>query len=102
MKLYAALLASTMLAVPGAAHAQDSVPEDTEEYSGVIVVTAQNRSENVQDVPISISVVSGEALIEAGVTDFSSITRVAPSVNIVADTTQTRVSIRGIGSNSNG
>lgn len=66
-----------------------------------IVVTAQNRVQNVQDVPIAISVVSGQELVEAGVTDFSSINRVAPSVNIVSDTTQTRVSIRGIGSNSN-
>ncbi len=101
MKFYAALLASTMLAVPGAAFAQDAVPEDNEQYPGTIVVTAQNRMQRVQDVPIAISVVSGEALVEAGVNDFSSITRVAPAVNIVADTTQTRVSIRGIGSNSN-
>lgn len=101
MRLYAALLASTVLAVPSAAFARDAVPEDTENYDGTIVVTAQNRSENVQDVPIAISVVSGEALVNAGVTDFASMTRVAPAVNIVADTTQTRISIRGIGSNSN-
>ena len=101
MKLAAALLASTMLAVPGTAFAQDEAPEDTAQYSGTILVTAQNRSEDVQDVPIAISVIDGQKLVEAGVTDFASITRVAPAVNIVADTTQTRVSIRGIGSNSN-
>ena len=101
MKLFAALLASTVLTVPGVAFAQDAEPKDTEDYDGAIIVTAQNRSENVQDVPIAISVISGDKLVEAGVTDFASIARVAPAVNIVADTTQTRIAIRGIGSNSN-
>jgi iron complex outermembrane recepter protein len=69
--------------------------------SDEIIVTAQNRAQNIQDVPIAMSVLTGEELVESGVNDFASISRIAPSVNIVADTTQTRVSIRGIGSNSN-
>jgi len=101
MRLIASLLASTMLVVPGVAFAQDKAADDDEPYAGTIVVTAQNRAQNVQEVPIAISVVSGEKLVEAGVTDFSALTRVAPAVNIVSDTTQTRISIRGIGSNSN-
>lgn len=79
--------------------AQEAAEEDV---TNVIVVTAQNRAQNVQDVPIAIDVVSGEQLQASGVTDFSSVQRVAPVVNIVNDTVQTRVTIRGIGSNSNG
>lgn len=66
-----------------------------------IVVTAQNRTQNVQDVPIAINVVSGEALRAAGVTDFTSVERVAPTVQITNEITNTRVSLRGIGTNSN-
>ena len=67
----------------------------------VIIVTAQNRSQNVQDVPIAINVVDGEALKASGVTDLVSLQRVAPVVQIVNDTVLTRVTVRGIGSNSN-
>ena len=67
----------------------------------VIIVTAQNRSQNVQDVPIAINVVSGEALQAAGVTDLLSLQRVAPVLQIVNDTNLTRVTVRGVGSNSN-
>lgn len=84
------------LAAPAAGQA---APAD--EGDDVIIVTAQNRAENVQDVPIAISVVGGEALKESGVTDFTAIQRVAPAVQIVSDTVQTRITVRGIGSNSN-
>ncbi len=66
-----------------------------------IVVTAQNRSESVQDVPIAINVVSGEALAEAGVTDLRELDRVAAGVQITQDQQNTYVAVRGIGTASN-
>ena len=38
-----------------------------------IVVTAQKRSESVQDVPISITAITGEELVQRGLTDFTEI-----------------------------
>ncbi|WP_420381127.1 TonB-dependent receptor [Novosphingobium sp.] len=66
-----------------------------------IIVTAQNRKESVQNVPIAINVVSSAALERAGVTDFTSVMKVAPELNITTDTNNTRVSLRGVGTNSN-
>lgn len=66
-----------------------------------IVVTAQNRSENVQDVPIAISVVSGEAVEKAGIVDLTGIQRLSPAVQVTNDTNLTRVTVRGVGTNDN-
>ena len=70
-----------------------------------VVVTAQKRSENLQDVPIAISAFQGDALEERGVSDVSSLSNISPSVTLDAGTPfsgSTAVLgafIRGIGSN---
>lgn len=58
-------IAGSVLAVTAAmpAQAQDTAEARTE---GEIVVTAQKRVQNVQDVPISISVVDGEQMQQSG------------------------------------
>ncbi len=89
------LLASCALGVIATpAFAQDS-------NDGVIIVTAQNRAENVQDVPIAIDVIGDEAIEDAGVTDFRDLSRIAPVLNITQDSNYTRVAVRGVGTNSN-
>jgi outer membrane receptor protein involved in Fe transport len=70
----AVLLSSTMLS--GAAIAQDSSSGGVDE----IVVTAQKRSENLQDVPISIQAVGEQKLDDLQVTDFVDYARYLPSV----------------------
>ncbi|WP_219893011.1 TonB-dependent receptor [Aquisediminimonas profunda] len=80
--------------------AQAQTAEETSE-GDVIVVTAQNRTENIQDVPIAINVISGQALKEAGVTDFKDIGKLAPSVQITDDNSVIHVTVRGIGTYSN-
>ena len=78
---------------------------DTDRGFGVeeVVVTAQKRAENVQDVPISITAFSGETLRAAGVNDVRDLRRIAPSLNITTSSqqTNTRVIIRGIGTAGN-
>ncbi len=89
-----------VLSSPG--FAQDSVqPETDADSSAEIVVTAQNRAENVQDVPIAIQVVSGEEVAKAGIVDLTGIQRLAPAVQVVNDTNLTRVTVRGVGTNDN-
>jgi len=106
-KFAAILFASTALVTVSPAFAQDADVAPAEEDTGgieEIVVTAQKRAESAQDVPIAISVFSGESLSERAVTNVSQLTAVAPNVNFdngVAYTGSTAVlaaSIRGIGS----
>src|SRR3546814_95521 len=59
------LVAASMVAVIAAMPAQAQEAAAIE-AAGEIVVTAQKRVQNVQDVPISIAVVSGEELQEQG------------------------------------
>lgn len=92
-----ALLAATCLSViPAAASAQTVAANDTlpTAFVGDIVVTAQRRSENVLRVPLSVSVVSGDTLIQRGVSDLTAMTRLTPSLQVAQDNT---FSVRGIG-----
>lgn len=71
----AALMATTMLS-PVTALAQDS-----ESVLGEIIVTAQKRSENLQDVPISIDVLGQEQLEQLHLTDFTDFAIYLPAVS---------------------
>ncbi|MDB5457336.1 MAG: TonB-dependent receptor [Caulobacter sp.] len=64
-----------------------------------IVVTAQKRQENVQDVPLAVSVVTARQLESAGVREFTDVTRVAPSLTIrqADQPINASVALRGIG-----
>jgi iron complex outermembrane receptor protein len=67
-----------------------------------VVVTARNRSERLQDVPLSISVVTGEQLEQLGASDFTAFSKRAANVTVSRDNPQHRAaSIRGIGKMSN-
>src|SRR5580700_6494557 len=64
-----------------------------------IVVTAEKRSENLQQVPISVDVVSGDALTRANVSAFSDLTKFTPSMTITAgdQPANSAIVIRGVG-----
>ncbi|MGY4397563.1 iron complex outermembrane receptor protein [Sphingomonas sp. UYAg733] len=66
---------------------------------GDIIVTAQKRSQNVQDVPLAVQVVGVEQLQAASVREFSDLNRVAPSLVVrpAENPVNASVSIRGIG-----
>jgi outer membrane receptor protein involved in Fe transport len=71
---------------------------------GEIIVTAQKRAENVQKVPIAISVFTADSLRERAVTDVAQLSALAPNVNLDAGTPFSGATgvlsayIRGIGS----
>ncbi|MCR9106275.1 MAG: TonB-dependent receptor [Gammaproteobacteria bacterium] len=66
-----------------------------------VVVTAQKRSQSLQDVPISISAVSGEKLNEAGITRISDLQVYVPNLNMSEAAIGSNIYIRGVGSQVN-
>ena len=67
-----------------------------------VVVTARNREEKLQDVPLSVSAVSGEQLEQLQAVDLSSFASRVANVFVQRDNPQHRAaSIRGIGMMSN-
>src|SRR4051794_26301034 len=86
-------------AAPAAAAPEAAPPAD----SGDIVVTAQKRAENVQDVPISIAAFSGATLEKNNVVNLEGLTKVTPNLSVAkgAQTSYVRLAIRGIGAASN-
>lgn len=95
---------ATALATP--AMAQEQAPQSNS-GGGIaeIVVTAQKRAENVQDVPISISAFTAAALEERSVTSVASLSNISPNVTLDAGTpfsgsaSVLSAYIRGIGAN---
>lgn len=85
----------------GVAMAQEA--ENKSDGLAEIVVTAQKRAENVQDVPISITAFSGETLAAAGIEDVRDLRRITPNLNFTtaAQTANTRIQIRGVGTSGN-
>ena len=67
--------------------------------SGDIIVTAQKRAENVQDVPLAVSVVTPAQLQTAGVRQFQDLNKIAPSLTIrtANQPGSANVSLRGVG-----
>ena len=66
------------------------------ETSSDIIVTAQRRSESLQDVPISITALSGETLRKAGIQDTESLATLTPGL-LVQRSVVGKISIRGVG-----
>ena len=103
------LCASPALAQDQAAPAADAeaaaaaaVPADASDDTE-IVVTAQKRAENVQDVPISISAFSGDSLERNNVVNVEGLAKITPNLSVAkgAQTSYVRLAIRGIGAASN-
>jgi outer membrane receptor protein involved in Fe transport len=79
----------------GAALAQTAV--DAGDQLGEIVVTAQKRNERIQDIPISVSAISGAELERAGARDFKDVLLSIPGVSYSgSEPGQSRYSIRGV------
>ena len=95
--LAAAIAAATLctMATPALAQSTGLVLEE-------VVVTAQKRDQSAQDVPSSISVLSGSMLKDYNMQDFSELEQLTPG--LVADTKDARagsIALRGIDYNPN-
>ena len=101
------LLASAAMIVTAAAPAaaQDAVPAapapvqtaaaDTVD-DGEIIVTAQRRAERLQDVPLSITAVSGQDLRDKDITDATRLEQIVPGLRLGRSGPATRPAIRGV------
>lgn len=71
---------------------------------GDIIVTAQRRSENIQNVPISITAADADALASARVENISNIQAISPSISFRVTniaSSSANVIIRGLGTTGN-
>ena len=93
-------IASATFALP-AAHAQDSAGADEQSGVGIIIVTAQRREENLQDVPVSVTAINQDALaaINSSGQDIRALSGRVPSLVIESSFGRTfpRFYIRGLG-----
>jgi iron complex outermembrane recepter protein len=95
-----------LVAAAAGAYAQQAPQSGaTAEVGGLqeIVVTAERRSENIQNVPIAVTAYTSDALQSRGLTDIHALSNLTPSVNLDAgapfsgDRSVLSASIRGIG-----
>lgn len=102
LKLAASLFALAFTS--GTAHAQDaSAPDEAANAEDEIVVTAQKRSERLQDVPISMVVVNEAALTANNILTVQDLGRVATSFSATraAQVSSIRLTVRGVGAPGN-
>ncbi|MCW1429655.1 TonB-dependent receptor [Novosphingobium sp. JCM 18896] len=89
-----------------AAWGQDRVPAVHEDPASAdaseIIVTAQRRSERLRDVPISITALTADTLVQSGINNTLDIARVTPGVQLPLYGGFLQPSIRGISSASAG
>ena len=91
-------LASTVTAILAASAAQ-SVYAQQASSGGLeeVVVTAQRRTENLQDVPISIQALTGDTLSQLNVSTVQDVIKFLPSVTTnTLGPGQTNIYIRGL------
>ena len=83
-------LLSGILAITGSAYAADVIEE--------IIVTAQKREQSLQEVPMSVSVVSGAKLDSFGIDGFEELDDHVPNLVIGDSPGNNQIFLRGIGS----
>ncbi len=79
------------------AHAQSDGAQTSRVVLEEVIVSAERREVNLQDVPISATVLTGAALDAQGIDNIVEIQQVAPSVAINTYNRSTFINIRGVG-----
>ncbi|WP_157035789.1 TonB-dependent receptor [Sphingobium chungbukense] len=101
-----ALAIASLGICPAAAQTMPSSPADVQHSSADtppaqslsdIIVTAQRRSQRLQDIPLAVTALSADALGRTPISNVMDLQTVAPNVNISLRSGAGVVSIRGIG-----
>ncbi len=100
-RILQSLLATTAisLALPAAVLAQAAPAPATDvasEEIGDIIVTARRGPEKLQDVPVSVQVVSGDQLEKLAITGVEEVSKLAPGLTLVNAGSNTNVTLRGV------
>ncbi len=95
MKTGSSLLLATAIAAVLVPQAR-SLAQGLEE----IVVTAQRREQSLQDVPISVTAMTGEAITEGGFSDMEDISAFVPNLTMTDGLTGQTLIVRGIGTST--
>lgn len=95
----ATALAIALGAASPVSRAADAAPATSAPELTEVVITAQKRQQNEQDVPIAVMALSGQQLQDAGVTDIKNMQVLTPGVTVTSTTSEnvTTARIRGIG-----
>ena len=91
------LLSKSVMAVAVSAIALTTNAATLEE----IVVTAQQRAESLQDVPVSVAAVTAKKISDSGIVDLQGLSELVPNFSINETGISTTVTIRGISSGIN-
>src|SRR5688572_21047682 len=75
--------------------------EQSEPVLDEVMVTAQKREESLQDVPLSVNVVAGEKLAEAGIARLDDLKSYVPNLQVTETGIANNFYIRGVGSGLN-
>ena len=87
----------SLLAIGGMAHAAESAKAGNEVET--VIVTAQKRAENVQDVPMSVSAFSGAQLEKENIASVAELARLVPGleVNTSNNNRNSQIVVRNVG-----
>ena len=93
LSVLGAAVSAAVLSLTGAAANAQMLEE--------VVVTAQKRAQSLQDVPISVSALSGDKMADAGIQRFEDAATYIPNFLISKESIGDKISIRGISSGNN-
>lgn len=101
--LKAAHVACLLIGTSTFAAAMPAMAQDSSDGAAIkldeIVVTAQKREQNLQDIPLAVSAISADTVEKLGIKDSRDLSGLAPNVTITQGTTSNNaavISIRGI------
>lgn len=95
----ASALSIAMAALGPASYAQEETSAEENRRLNTVTVTAQRVEQNIQDVPISVTAIGGDALQARQIDGFDQLQYVAPGItfNSGVNARQSATTIRGIG-----
>ena len=84
-------------AISSIAIAMMAAPAQAQTVLEEVIVTAQKRSESVQDIPLAVTALSSDMLDERGIVDIASMAASVPGMHFGQAGNNTRITVRGIG-----